>query len=1178
MLGASNTVRGHGLPQVPALPQPAEAITVAQYNEKRGFGLKAPPKISVLSAVFRDTPAPWIALDGVCIEVPPAHHYEQAAGKAAGWSGFRAIVFGPDWRIASDTCYSCYYPPNEMQQMRMDFSDIPLGSYVLVATGDATCNSDGSDVENTTAAMQYLGADAFLREHKQSKMRCSYIGLLHKSKPPVYEDALGKMSSSLCAVIVPPHAAPPSISGHGLPQVPALPQPVEVITVAQYNEKRGFGLKAPPKISILSAVFRDTPAPWIALDGVCIEVPPAHHYEQAAGKAAGWSGFRAIVFGPDWRIASDTCYSCYYPPNETQQMKEDFCYIALGSYVLVATGDATCNSDGSDVENITIAMGHLGAPKFLKEHQQSRMRCSYVALLHKGLKPVYEDALGKMSSSLCAVITAPFVPVTQTASGHVFSGGAKGFMWPLSDAISQRASVSDIIDILDSHPNCIYECDAPDGHGVSALDLALFHRTHEDVLTQIVRRNPALLAVQQGQGHGGLWPIHRIAINITPRGACLSLAFLNECISLNPRCTSYRSADNVTALFKAMRLKPPSHDVILTLLAADLPVLPNGTHNAHYAGALHDILDANSPLDPQFVRKLVQAIFSTHPNIAHDLANSVDAAGRRAMNIAHKDVRLLIQSFIFFCGRYEIAKGAPLHRSGTSVVVLASDHGQVADATAAAAPLQVAMKFMMQHEQYDREINMRTRYNISSAHVLTIFDSFDAETDAVFAQSLQRIGMERYRFCVTMPAADRSLKSIIDSEHICGRDWDAIKLICSQLCKSLEHMHDCGVVHGDMKPLNVVRVNGRMLVIDLDASTPCSHALGYKSSSAYVPPEMLQPSQSSDLAHAIPRPRRPSDENALPASPTFDIWSLGVIFFQLFCGETLFQANDEDNLDSDGLLLLQNWGNDPAFRLKKLSKISHPMARHLLSQMLVAQPQQRLLTIAHVLSHSFFSGQPQRRRPDQRPDWDVFISYRVDADAAVVAKLYTALIACGLRVFLDSKCLKDGEPWESGFVDALCKSHCFVPILSRAALKIRFEGLSDSSPCDNVLLEYRLAIELAQRNLLTRIFPLFLGDLLPGASPQRSHYFSSGCQPNAPNAVVSAVEAKATKHLENLGLGLPFVLNMSAKDVFSGITSYQGGFIQGVGDDESLLSTHVTAIHKMIESVSHNDSLQTAAD
>ena len=102
MLAPSKPISGHGSPRVPALPQPSEVMSVAQYNDKRGFGLKPPPEISVLSSVFRDTPAPWIALDGVCIEVPPAHHYEQGVGKAAGWSGFRAIVFGPDWRIVSD--------------------------------------------------------------------------------------------------------------------------------------------------------------------------------------------------------------------------------------------------------------------------------------------------------------------------------------------------------------------------------------------------------------------------------------------------------------------------------------------------------------------------------------------------------------------------------------------------------------------------------------------------------------------------------------------------------------------------------------------------------------------------------------------------------------------------------------------------------------------------------------------------------------------------------------------------------------------------------------------------------------------------------------------------------------------------------------------------------------------
>jgi serine/threonine protein kinase len=634
----------------------------------------------------------------------------------------------------------------------------------------------------------------------------------------------------------------------------------------------------------------------------------------------------------------------------------------------------------------------------------------------------------------------------------------------------------------------------------------------------------------------------------------------------------------VSALFKAMRLKPVNFDVILTLVEADLPLLSCGAHNAHYAGSLHDVLDAVSQLDQKFVLQLVHTIFSAHPDLAHGLANSVDVSGRRAMNIAHKDVRLLIQNFIFFCGRYEIVKGPPLHRSATSVVVLASDHGRTADvsnASAVAAPLQVAMKFMMQREQFSRELQMRSSFNLSSSHVLAILDAFDADSDLSFAQSLHRVGMERYRFCVTMPAADRSLKSIIDSEHLCGRDWDAIKLICVQLCKCLEHMHACHVVHGDIKPLNVVRVSGRMLIIDLDASTPLSHSLGYKSSAAYVPPEMLYFSEECEAARGALHLRRHTEQHALLAAPSFDIWSLGAVFFQLFCGETLFQANDEDNLDADGLLLLKNWGSDLHFRLKKLSKISHPMARHLLSLMLVEQPSLRLPTIAHVLSHSFFTGLPQRRLAEQRPQWDVFISYRVDSDAGCAAKLYAALTACGLAVFLDSKCLKDGQPWERGFVDALCTTYCFVPILSRSAIKSRFEALTESSACDNVLLEYRLAIELAQRSLVSRIFPLFLGDLSHGCTPQRSHYFSSGCQPAASAAVVSAVESKVAQHLETLGLGLPFALHMSVKDIFSAVTSYQGGFVQGTGDDDHLLAQHVAAICRMLSESAHKEGVQT---
>jgi hypothetical protein len=54
-------------------------------------------------------------------------------------------------------------------------------------------------------------------------------------------------------------------------------------------------------------------------------------------------------------------------------------------------------------------------------------------------------------------------------------------------------------------------------------------------------------------------------------------------------------------------------------------------------------------------------------------------------------------------------------------------------------------------------------------------------------------------------------------------------------------MHMNGLVHGDVKPLNIVRVDEQWRLIDLDAA--CTLASGDKAaakfSSAYLPPEMV---------------------------------------------------------------------------------------------------------------------------------------------------------------------------------------------------------------------------------------------------------------------------------------------------------------------------------------------------
>ena len=58
-------------------------------------------------------------------------------------------------------------------------------------------------------------------------------------------------------------------------------------------------------------------------------------------------------------------------------------------------------------------------------------------------------------------------------------------------------------------------------------------------------------------------------------------------------------------------------------------------------------------------------------------------------------------------------------------------------------------------------------------------------------------------------------------EHIAGsKKLEEIKHIGSQLASALQHMHAKGVLHGDLKPLNVMRVAGKWKLIDFDAAVP----------------------------------------------------------------------------------------------------------------------------------------------------------------------------------------------------------------------------------------------------------------------------------------------------------------------------------------------------------------------
>jgi serine/threonine protein kinase len=71
-----------------------------------------------------------------------------------------------------------------------------------------------------------------------------------------------------------------------------------------------------------------------------------------------------------------------------------------------------------------------------------------------------------------------------------------------------------------------------------------------------------------------------------------------------------------------------------------------------------------------------------------------------------------------------------------------------------------------------------------------------------------------------MPAAERSLEHCISAERIAGLDLDKIRTFGKEIGKALAHLHskEQGLVHGDFKPRNIVRIHGCWKLIDFDAA------------------------------------------------------------------------------------------------------------------------------------------------------------------------------------------------------------------------------------------------------------------------------------------------------------------------------------------------------------------------
>lgn len=159
----------------------------------------------------------------------------------------------------------------------------------------------------------------------------------------------------------------------------------------------------------------------------------------------------------------------------------------------------------------------------------------------------------------------------------------------------------------------------------------------------------------------------------------------------------------------------------------------------------------------------------------------------------------------------------------------------------------------------------RSAANLSHPNIVTVHDFG-------FADNLLFIVME------LIPGKD--LKQLIRER---GRFTveQGIPLII-QACAGLGYAHRAGLVHCDVKPHNMlVAPDGRLKVTDFGIARALA---------------TMTPSERTDVVWGSPLYFAPEQAMGEAPSPASDVYSLGVVMYELFCGTPPFTASTADEL------------------------------------------------------------------------------------------------------------------------------------------------------------------------------------------------------------------------------------------------------------------------------------------
>jgi serine/threonine protein kinase len=191
-----------------------------------------------------------------------------------------------------------------------------------------------------------------------------------------------------------------------------------------------------------------------------------------------------------------------------------------------------------------------------------------------------------------------------------------------------------------------------------------------------------------------------------------------------------------------------------------------------------------------------------------ELLSAQDRDGQRASELAVRKTREALMEIFLWFGRYRLLENRPEHQSATCYVYKAMDEMSSNDSSESKI---VALKLMKKRDQFIREIRTRdTGFDQEYVvHIIRTHPSVEDANDqvlvvdeAIEVKGLMTKQQAESLYCIVLPFADRNLFASLKQERFGEEEKKSIFI---QLVKCVEHLHSKGIVHADIKPLNIIR-------------------------------------------------------------------------------------------------------------------------------------------------------------------------------------------------------------------------------------------------------------------------------------------------------------------------------------------------------------------------------------